>query len=111
MVIESDEWIDWYFTPYLDSIKRDRRNNIPFTKEHIAMCAARLPYKKYEGKGGKKWSDKVYKASINVLQELYKYALDTESLMSPSVSFDEFLEWIYSDSFKKEVGFFGNHFG
>ena len=111
MIIGSDEWISWYFTPYLESIKRDRDNNIPLTKEHIAMCAARLPYKGNEEKGGKKWSDNVYKASIEVLQELYKYALDTKGLIKPSVSFSTFLEWIYSEDFYKDVGYFGNHFG
>lgn len=111
MIVGDKKWIDWYFTPYFDSFKRDRENKIPLTKQHIAMCVARLPYKEDEKKGGKKWPDEVYEKSMEVFNELYSYALETEGLLPADTTFDDFIKWITSEDFNKEVGYFGNQFG
>lgn len=111
MDVGSKEWIDWYFESYFTGFERDRKNKIPLTKEHIGMCVARLPYKENEKKGAMKWSDEVYAASLAVFKELYAYALETEGLMPSDTSFEDFMDWIHSEDFYKEVGSFGNQFG
>ena len=111
MIVGDKEWIDWYFTPYYEGFKRDRENNVPLTKEHIGMCVARLPYKENEKKGARKWSNEVYEASTKVFKELYEYALETEGLITANTSFEAFMGLIHSESFYKEVGYFGNQFG
>jgi hypothetical protein len=91
-------WIEWYFSPMLDSIERDRKNNVPLTKSSIGNYAAHLPYEGNVKRGVEKWPKAVCEASKIVCKILYEWAVD-EGTLDDYMSFEDFLKFINSDDY------------